>query len=227
MTFTIVFDLDGTLVDTAPDLVAVTNAMLAEMNLPPLDLETGRVHAGRGARALLSAGMQAAGHPLPDESGWPELIAAFIARYQARIADHSRPFPGVEEFLPLARAQGFRLAVCTNKKAHLAEALLAALSLRDHFDAVVGGDTTGKGKPDPAPLHHALKQCASLPHRAVLIGDSMADVLAARAAGVPSILATWGYLDRPAPAFGADFAIDSLDDALPLLAELSAGAALA
>ncbi len=222
MTFTMIFDLDGTLVDTAPDLVAVTNEMLAEMGLPPLDAEQGRVHAGKGARALLSVGMQAAGYPLPEEAAWAELIASFIERYKARIAKESRPFSGVEEFLALAHAQGFRLAVCTNKKEHLATMLLSALSLRTYFDAIVGGDTVGRGKPDPAPLFHALSQCGGTPRRAILIGDSIADVLAARSAGLPSVLATWGYLDRPASAYTADFAIDGIDDAMPLVAELAA-----
>ena len=218
---TIVFDLDGTLVDTAPDLIAVADSMLEEMGLAPLDPVKGRRAAGRGARALLTAGLKAAGRPLPGDDAWPELIGTFIRRYRGRIAERSRPFPGVADFLALMRARGHRLAVCTNKRAALAGELLAALGMADHFAAVIGGDSVGRGKPDPAPLLHGIRAAGGHPRRAVIIGDSMADVLAARAAGVTSVLAAWGYLDRPPAAYQADFCIHAMDEALPVIAELA------
>ena len=220
---TIVFDLDGTLVDTAPDLVAVADSMLVEMGARPLEPEAGRIAAGSGARALLTAGLEASGMPLPAESDWPRLIGIFIERYRKRIARASRPFPGIVDFLALARAQGYRLAVCTNKKEPLAVALLRALNLHGHFGAIVGADTLGVGKPDPRPLRHSIEAAGGSPKRAVIIGDSHSDILAARALGIPSVLAAWGYLDAPPACYQADFCIHAIEEALPLVADLAAG----
>ena len=219
--FSIVFDLDGTLVDTAPDLIAVSDQMLAEMGSPPLPVGAGRVAAGQGARALLTAGLAAHGLPLPGDDEWPGLIADFIARYQARIAELSRPFPGAREFLERAREKGARLAVCTNKKDFLAVELLRRLELADYFHSITGANTTGVGKPRPEPLLHCLREAGGRPERAVLIGDSMADVAAARAASVIPVLADWGYLDRAADEYGADYRAASLDEALGLCMELA------
>ncbi len=218
---TIVFDLDGTLVDTAPDLMAVANGMLADMGAAPLDPEAGRIAAGSGARALITAGLEAAGRPLPVESDWPRLIGIFIERYRQRIAKASRPFPGVVDFLALTRAQGHRLAVCTNKKEGLAVALLRALNLHRFFDAIVGADTLGVGKPDPKPLRHSIETAGGQEPQAVIIGDSHSDILAARALGIPSVLAAWGYLDAPPACYQADYCIHAMEEALPLVAELA------
>ncbi len=220
---TIIFDLDGTLVDTAPDLIAVTDIMLEGMGCPPVPREAGRIAAGQGAKALMTAGLRAHDRPLPDEAEWPELIGRFIALYEARIAELSRPFDGVAEFLHMAREEGARLAVCTNKKDFLAEKLLSALGLAEHFAAITGGNTAGIGKPDPAPVLHCLRQAGGSPGRAVIIGDSLADILAARAAGVASALAAWGYLDRPPGQYQADFVLQSITDAPALTAALVDG----
>jgi phosphoglycolate phosphatase len=218
---TIVFDLDGTLIDTAPDLVAVANAMLREMGAGPLDPQAGRVAAGAGARALLTTGLQAAGRPLPAESDWPRLIRLFIERYERRIARKSRPFPGMRDFLSLMRAQGHRLAVCTNKKEPLARSLLRALRMHTHFDAIVGADTLGVGKPDPRPLRHSIAQAGGELRAALIIGDSHSDVLAARALGIPSVLVAWGYLDAPPACYQADYCIHAIEEAMPLIADLA------
>ncbi len=220
--FTIVFDLDGTLVDTAPDLIAVTDAMLAGMGCGPVPEEAGRIAAGQGARALLSAGLAAHGRPLPPDDAWPELIAEFIRLYGERIAERSRPFEGMHEMVRHCRAAGFGLAVCTNKKDFLAESLLRELGMAEDFHAIVGANTLGVGKPDPAPLLHGIAQAGGEPERALLLGDSMADVLAARAAGALSALAGWGYLDRPASAYQADFTVETIPETLALIEELAA-----
>jgi len=220
--FTIVFDLDGTLVDTAPDLIAVTDRMLASMGCGPVPEEAGRIAAGQGARALISAGLAAHGRPLPPEGEWPELIAEFIRIYAGRIAERSRPFEGMHEVVRHCRAAGFGLAVCTNKKDFLAESLLRALGMAEDFHAIVGANTLGVGKPDPAPLLHGIARAGGRPERALLLGDSTADVLAARAAGTFSALARWGYLDRPAAAYQADFTVETASETLALIEELAA-----
>ena len=207
-----IFDLDGTLVDTAPDLVAVANDMLAEMGAGPLDETTGRLAAGRGARALLTAGLSAAGRPLPDEDVWPALVEDFIARYQTRMSALSRPFPGVPELLEELRGQGLALAVCTNKREMLAVDLLDALGLAEYFDAIVGGDTLPEKKPHPAPVEWAAAQAGLLPHAAVMVGDSRADMAAAKAAGSLPVLAAWGYVAQPLDAYGAAHVITAPRD---------------
>ncbi len=220
--FTIVFDLDGTLVDTAPDLIAVTNHMLSGMDCGPVPEEAGRIAAGQGARALLSAGLAAHDRPLPPDDAWPELIAEFIRLYGERIAERSRPFEGMHEVVRHCRSAGFGLAVCTNKKDFLAESLLRELGMAEDFHAIVGANTLGVGKPDPAPLLHGITQAGGIPERALLLGDSMADVLAARAAGALSALAGWGYLDRPPGAYQADFTVETIPETLALIEELAA-----
>ncbi len=219
--FVIAFDLDGTLVDTAPDLIATADRLLARMGAEPLEPQAGRIAAGRGARALLEAGLTASERPLPSGDEWPGLIADFIALYRGRIAERSRPFPGVAAFLEEQRARGFGLAVCTNKMDYLATELLEALGLADFFDSVTGANTTGAGKPDPAPLLHCIDEAGGRAPHALLIGDSRADILAARAAGAHSALAAWGYLDRPAGAYQADYAIPVIADAAALVDALA------
>ncbi len=218
--FTIILDLDGTLADTAPDLVAVANDLLARMGAGPVDPDKGRIAAGQGARRILEAALTDQGLALPREDAWPDIIARFIGSYRQRIARHTRLFDGMEELLAKSRENGFALGVCTNKKQHLAEALLQALGVRDHFGSVTGADTTGQSKPDPAPLLHCISQCGGQPEQVLIAGDSMSDVLAARAIGAPCALAAWGYLDRPASLYQADYTVHSPEDILALACEL-------
>ena len=200
---TIIFDLDGTLVDTAPDLIAVADEMLAELQAGPLDAGQGRLAAGQGARALLTLGLQAAGRPLPGEDAWPALIEDFIARYQARMTALSRPFEGVPELLQRLADAGLTMSVCTNKRTELAEELLRALDLRAHFAAIVGGDSLPEKKPHPAPVEHAASLASAKPHQALMLGDSHADITAAKAAGSLPVLAAWGYVREPLAGYGA------------------------
>lgn len=208
---TLAFDLDGTLADTAPDLVGTLNDMLEAEGLPPLPLERARHMVGHGARALLIRGFEAAGAPWRPERD-AELNARFIEVYLARIARESRPFPGVDEVLDAFARDGAALVVCTNKRTDLSLALLEAVGLADRFVAVVGADYGGPRKPDAAHLQAALEAAGGDPSRAVMVGDSETDVGAARAAGVPSVVFTFGYCSTSVAELGADAVLDRWSD---------------
>ena len=204
---TIVFDLDGTLVDTAPDLVGALNVLLAREGLPTLPLAEVRVMIGQGARALITRGFAAAGAPL-DEARLSALFGDFIVHYRAHIADESRPFPGIVDALDVLAGAGAGLAVCTNKPTDLSVALLDALGLSHRFAAVIGADATPAQKPAAAHLVTAIERAGGRVERAVMVGDSASDAGAARAAGVPLVLVSFGYTDIPARELGADVLID-------------------
>lgn len=205
---TIAFDLDGTLVDTAPDLVGALNQVLGEQGLAPLDYETARDMVGRGAKHLIEQGYAATGLPLsPDNS--PALVERFVAVYRARIAAQSRPFEGLVEALETLAHQGATLCVCTNKRTDLSIALLDALGLSRHFTAVVGADAAPAAKPDARHLICAIEQAGGEVTRAVMVGDSITDVNAAKNAGVPVIVTTFGYTDIPVADLGADAMINA------------------
>jgi phosphoglycolate phosphatase len=208
---TIVFDLDGTLVDTAPDLVSTLNLLLAREGIAALPLVEARDMIGQGARALIARGFAAAGAPLDDEK-LSALFADFIAHYLAHIADESRPFPGVIAAIDVLTAEGARLAVCTNKRTDLSVALLDALDLTHRFAAVVGADAAPAAKPSAAHLVATVERAGGRMERAVMVGDSASDAGAARAAGVPLVLVSFGYTDTPARELGADVLIDHFDD---------------
>ncbi len=213
---TLAFDLDGTLVDTAPDLVGALNSVLHERGLPALPLRTARVMVGRGARALIEQGFSAAGAPL-DEAATTALVTRFIEIYRARIADESRPFDGVEACLDALAAAGATLVVCTNKRTDLSLALLDALGMTRRFAAVIGADLAPAPKPDARHLLHAIAAVGGAPRRALMIGDSASDIGAAHAAGIPSVVVSFGYTEIPAAALGGDHLIDSFAE-LPFLA---------
>jgi phosphoglycolate phosphatase len=208
---TIVFDLDGTLVDTAPDLIAVLNDLLAREGLPALSLFEARPMIGRGARVLIERGFAAAGVAL--EAGRKNaLFDDFIAQYRGRIAMESAPFPGTVAALDALAHRGARLAVCTNKPTDLSLALLEAVGLASRFAAIVGPDMVPAAKPDPRHLLAAIERAGGQANRAVMVGDSDADAGAARAAAVPLILVAFGYTETPARELGPDILLDSFDD---------------
>ena len=213
------FDLDGTLVDTAPDLVGALNQLLHAEGLAALPLRTARVMVGRGARALIEQGFSAAGAPL-DEERIPGLVERFIALYRARIADESRPFDGVEACLETLAGAGAALVVCTNKRTDLSLALLDALDLTRRFGAVIGADLAPAPKPDARHLLVALEAVGGSADRALMVGDSASDIGAARAAGVPSIVVSFGYTEVPAADLGGDHLIESFAELAPLAARL-------
>jgi phosphoglycolate phosphatase len=209
----IAFDLDGTLVDTAPDLIGTLNVLLAEDGVAPLPLDEARPFIGRGARWMIERGFQAADAPLAPERVQP-LFERFIARYNAHIADESQPFPGAVAALEALKADGAKLAVCTNKLTGLSVSLLDALGLLPLFDAVVGADSAPASKPDPRHLDAAIAAAGGTRARAIMVGDAATDAGAARAAGVPLILVSFGYTEIPARDLDPDILIDHFD-ALP------------
>jgi len=206
-----VFDLDGTLVDTAPDLMGTLNTVLGEEGLPPLAYEMAPLLVGRGARIMLERGFAADGRPLeePDAS---RLFARYIEIYLGRIADLSRPFPGVIEAMDRLEAEGAVLAICTNKRTDLSFAVLDALGLTSRFAAIVGPDQAPRQKPDASHLLVTIERSGGDPARAVMVGDSINDVLAARNAKVPVIAVSFGYTDVPARDLDPDAVIDHFDE---------------
>jgi len=205
--WTIAFDLDGTLVDSAPDLIGTLNRMLAPRGYPPVPLASARHLVGHGARALLRHGFAEAG-AIWDEAAEPELFDHFIDDYVAHIADESRTFDGVVETLDQLSARGALLCVATNKRTDLAEALIDALGLTRHFIVVAGPDRVSARKPDGAHVREAVQLAGGDPTRAVMVGDATTDTGSARAAGVPCVVASFGYNDATLEELGADMVID-------------------
>ncbi|HEX8447834.1 MAG TPA: phosphoglycolate phosphatase [Sphingomonas sp.] len=214
----VAFDLDGTLVDTAPDLTAALNHALGQLDRPPMAPESVRHMVGHGARALLRQGLEATGacDEMLIDRGFP----LFLDHYTAHIADHSRAFPGVDTALDALTARGVQLAICTNKLESVAIALVDALGWHGRFAAIVGGDTLPVRKPDPAPLLEAIARAGG--GTAVFVGDSITDTDTARAAALPCIAVTFGFRDRPADDLGASALIDHFDQLVPTLAQLGA-----
>ena len=202
----IAFDLDGTLVDTAPDLIGALNAVLHEEGLPPVPVAAARNLVGRGARALIERGFAQAGRQL-EPGRTPGLVERFVATYRGRIAQESAPFEGLEAALDALDAAGARLAVCTNKRTDLSLALLDALKLTPRFQAVIGADQAAE-KPDPRLLFLAIERAGGRPERALFVGDSLIDLATARAAKVPIVGVSFGYCEEPLLAADFDALID-------------------
>lgn len=208
--WTIVFDLDGCLVDSAPDLVGALNSLLIEHRHAPLPLAQGRLMVGRGARSLVAKGFQAVGAPL-DEPALTAMTDRFLAIYADRLADETRPYPGCLRALDELATMGATLAVCTNKRTDFSFALLGALRMRDRFVVNIGGDAAPAPKPDPRHLLHAIGAAGGDPARAIMIGDTVFDAEAAQAAGVPCLLVSFGYSQTPVAELPAAAVIDHFD----------------
>lgn len=215
---TVGFDLDGTLVDTAADLAAAVNHALSHAARSPLTVEAVKPMIGRGGRHMLEQGLVATGG-IPD-ADFERLFGEFLKHYEANISVHSRPFPGLIDTLDRLDALGVQTAVVTNKTERLARLLLRNLDLADRMAAIIGGDTLGRenAKPSPATILEMIERCGG--GRTAFVGDSIYDVTAARAAGVTSIIVGFGFLDRPAPEFGADHVVEAYDALVPLLETL-------
>ncbi len=201
---TIVFDLDGTLVDTAPDLVDTLNIILAREGLPPVPFETARTMIGGGAKILIERGLQAEGRP---GSEVDRLYKDFVSHYADHLADRSQPFPGAIAAIEQLAASGCRFAICTNKLEWLSVKLLEALGISGHFAAICGQDTFGVQKPDPQILLQTIRKAGGNSSRAVMIGDSINDIEVARAAKVPVIAVDFGYTETPVSALDPDVVI--------------------
>jgi phosphoglycolate phosphatase len=205
---TIVFDLDGTLVDTAPDLIATLNTILSREGLPPVNFADARNMVGGGARHMIESGLRAEGLT-PVAAEVERMVGQFIEHYAAHIADRSRPFPGVEAALDELVRGGCRLAVCTNKLEWLSLRLLDALGLTERFAAICGADTFGVQKPDAAILHGTVARAGGQSDRAIMVGDAITDIAVARAAGIAVIAVDFGYSETPVAALAPDRIVSS------------------
>jgi phosphoglycolate phosphatase len=213
---TIVFDLDGTLADTAPDLAAALNHTLVALGREPVPPDSVRHLIGHGGRALLRKGLAATGESSEElvEQAYPILLDY----YAPNICVGTRLYPGLEAALDALAKRGAGLAVCTNKAERLTRLLLDALGLSYRLQAIVGGDTLPVRKPDPATLREGIARAGG--GRAVLIGDSITDADTAKAAGIPFVAVSFGYSDRPVGALGADAVIDDYGELIEVLENL-------
>jgi phosphoglycolate phosphatase len=193
---TIVFDLDGTLVDTAPDLISALNYVLDREGMAPVPLKSARTMIGAGARKLLERGLEVDGRVI-DVADIDRLTKDFIDYYADHIADASRPFDGLESALDDLKALGYQFAVCTNKLEWLSKRLLDQLGLSPRFAAICGADTFGVAKPDPAILRQTLVRAGGDVSAAIMVGDAGPDIGVARRAGIPVIGVEFGYTDVP------------------------------
>lgn len=211
----VLFDLDGTLVDTAPDLAAAVNRQRRERGLAELSLEQLRPFASHGARGLIGRAFGLA----PGAPDYEPLRQQFFGYYERALCVHSRLFPGVDEMLDALERQGLRWGIVTNKIARFTDPLVAALGLAERAACVVSGDTTAYTKPHPAPLLHALQVCGAAAARAVYVGDDLRDVQAGRAAGVITVVAGYGYMGdgSDGSTWGGDFVIAQPRGLLELL----------
>jgi phosphoglycolate phosphatase len=220
---TIIFDLDGTLVDTAPDLIATLNVTLAREGLPIIPYDEARALIGSGARSMLERGLAAVGRPMADIG---HLYEHFVAHYADHVADRSRPFPGVEDALDVLTGRGFTLAVCTNKLEQLSVRLLTSLGLAGRFTAICGQDTFAVQKPHPEALLGTLRRAGGKLDRAVMVGDSETDIATARAAFMPVVAVDFGYTEVPVKDLDPDKIISyysHLPDAIEMLLEARNG----
>jgi phosphoglycolate phosphatase len=205
----VVWDLDGTLVDSAADLATALNALLVEHGQHTHAVDRVRPMIGAGVAKLIERGFRAAGSPL-DAAGLERLLPRFMTLYRACATDQTRLIEGARTVLEHFYHTGVPQGLCTNKPAGVTRQILQALDIAGFFGCVVGGDTTAARKPDPLPLRTCLAELGVEPERALMIGDSGADVGAARAAGVPVALVPDGYTGVPAESLDADWVVESL-----------------
>ncbi len=208
---TIAFDLDGTLVDTAPDLLRALDFALEREGLNPPEDHEARNFIGGGARAMIERALARSRVKLGKEK-IDAIFRQFLAHYEDHIADHSRPFPGVEQALSRLADEGALLTICTNKQAKYAEKLLRELNLAGRFAYIAGGDSFEFKKPDPRHLTEAIERAGGNVERAILVGDSETDVITAKAAEIPVIAVSFGYTEIPPAALGADRLIHKYED---------------
>ncbi|MGL4261518.1 MAG: HAD hydrolase-like protein [Afipia sp.] len=202
----IVFDLDGTLVDTAPDLVGALNFVLQREGLPLVPVASARTMIGAGARKLIERGLELEGRAM-SVADIDRLTDDFIAYYKDHIADASKPFEGLNAALDELEGRGFKFAVCTNKLEGLSRLLLAELDMTARFAAICGADTFGVAKPDPTILRQTIARAGGEVSRSIMVGDSGPDVGVARRAGIPVIGVEFGYTEVPIAELKPDIVI--------------------
>lgn len=208
------FDLDGTIIDTAPDLIRVLNTVIETHDLPETDFQSARRDVGYGSRKLITEAFNRAGKPLACDE-LEALQKLFLKLYAEDIARLSRPFPGVIETLRILKNKGAHLSVCTNKPGYLARPLVQAFKMEKLFQRIVGSDDVPEKKPNPAHIFRAVGHRDS--SRIIMVGDSLPDILAAKNANVPSIVVSYGYSTLSVEKLGADIVIRNFRDFLPAL----------
>lgn len=219
-TSVIAFDLDGTLIDTAPDLIAALNWVLTEGGYAAVDPAAARPAIGYGARVMIEKSLQDQ-NVAPAKSDIDRMHAAFLSYYAAHIADGSRPFPGLENALDTLTERGCILAVCTNKGERLSRLLLDQLELSSRFAAICGADTFANRKPDPSHLFGTIERAAGAPDRSIMVGDSITDIKTARNAGVPVVAVDFGYTETPVNELGPDVVVSHYDDMIAAMEKIA------
>jgi len=211
----VLFDLDGTLIDSAPDLAGAANRLRADHGLEPLPLESLRPMVGSGARGMVGVAFGVA----PGDERFEALRDAFLAHYAAGLLERTRPFDGVQEMLSALEADGVAWGIVTNKATRFTQPIVAGLGLAQRARVVVCGDTTPHSKPHPEPLLYAARTLDLAPENVAYVGDDLRDAQAARAAGMPMLAATWGYLGlgEPVHEWGADALVDAPSQVLEWL----------
>jgi phosphoglycolate phosphatase len=212
----VLFDLDGTLIDSAPDLAGTGNDMRVARGLAPLPFEQFRPMVGAGARGMLGVALDVT----PDDEGFLALRDEFLARYEQRMTQLTQLFAGMPSLLAALQVRALPWGIVTNKAERFTAPLVRALGLHQQAAAVISGDTTPHSKPHPAPLLEAARRMALPPEACVYVGDDLRDVQAGRAAGMKTVAAAWGYLGKgdPVMAWGADHVIETPGELLNLLA---------
>ncbi|BAV64485.1 HAD family hydrolase [Sphingobium cloacae] len=207
------FDLDGTLIDTSGDLAAAVNYALGRLGRAPFPAEAIHPFVGKGARVMLERALAASGGY--GEAELEEGLPVLLDYYEQNLAIHSVPYPGLIEAMDRLAAGGVKLAICTNKAERFAIPLMRQLGLSDRFASIVGGDTVGVAKPDPAPIREMIARAGG--GRAIFLGDTINDIAGARNAGIPPVAVSFGFLDGPVENLEADAVIHHFDELVPLL----------
>lgn len=206
------FDLDGTLLDTGGDLGAAVNHALAQIDRPPFPIAQIRPFVGKGARVMLERALEASGGSSP--AIVEECLPVLLDYYEQNLAIHTVPYPGLVAALDALVARGVKLAICTNKVERFAVPLMKQIGLDDRFACIIGGDTVGVAKPDPAPIHAMIARCGG--GRTAFVGDTINDIAGAKNAGVASVAVSFGF-DPDVAELGADAVIHHFDELVPLL----------
>lgn len=207
------FDLDGTLIDTSGDLAAAVNHAITAIGRPAYPAEAIRPFVGKGARIMLERALTASGDCTAELV--EDRLPVLLDYYQQHLAIHSLPYPGCVAALDALAARGLRLAICTNKAERFAVPLMQQLGLADRFASIIGGDTVGSAKPDPAPIRAMIARAGG--GRCLFVGDTINDIAGARNTGIPNIAVSFGFLEGAVDSLGADAVIDHFDDLLPTL----------
>lgn len=207
------FDLDGTLLDTSGDLAAAVNYAIGTVDRPPFPVDAIRPFVGKGARVMLERALSASGGC--NDALLGETLPILLDYYQQNLAIHSLPYPGLIAAMDHLADAGVRLAICTNKAERFAVPLMRQIGLSDRFASIIGGDTVGVAKPDPAPIHAMIERAGG--GRAIFLGDTINDIAGARNAGIANIAVSFGFLDGPVENLEADAVIDHFDELVPLL----------